>query len=216
MTDPTGAAPPEGSLWNEPAHVLLARTASASPTPGGGSMSAISGAYGLALVVMGLEITAARHDAPEGLAEVLADARAHLQHFSRHPDVDVRAFEGYMGALALPRGTPDEKTARKAALADATRFAIHAPISSARDLITGLHLAVRAAPLTHRNVVSDVGAGAHLMHGAVQATLLNVDINVSSLPEEEREPARQQRETLAREAAALHTQTTTLVRDRLR
>lgn len=216
MTEPTALTPPAGSLWNEPAYVLLARTASPAPTPGGGSMSAVTGAYGLALVVMGLEITAARHDAPEGLAEVLADARTHLLDFTRHPDLDVRAFEGYMAALGQPRGTPEEKAARRAALVDATRFAIEAPLSSAHDLIRGLQLAVRAAPLTHRNVVSDVGAGAHLMHGALQATLLNVDINVSSLPEDERGPACEARDTLAREAAELHARATALVRDALR
>ncbi|ADV66280.1 cyclodeaminase/cyclohydrolase family protein [Deinococcus maricopensis] len=209
-------APPEGSLWNEPAYVLLARTASSSPTPGGGSMSAMAGAYGLALVVMGLEISAAREDAHPDLPAVLADARTHLLNVLRHPDADVRAFEGYIHALHLPRGTAEEKAARTAARADAARYAIRAPLSSARDLNAALDLAVHAAPLAHRHVVSDVGAGAHLIHGAIHATLLNVDINVGSLPEEERASAREERDEVAREADRLHAHVTALVRERLR
>ncbi len=203
------------TLWNLTVTELLARTASAEPTPGGGSVAAISGALGLGLICMALEITSGRHDAAPEVTALLDRARTLLQELKLHPDADVAAFGGYMAALALPKADEPQKSARRQAIQAAALAATAAPLAAARDFLAALELAELAAPLTHRGVVSDVGAGAHLLGAALQATLLNVDINLSSLPAGQQERARNKRRALAEAGTSLTAQVSELVAGRL-
>lgn len=206
----------KGSLWELTAAELLARTASARPTPGGGSVAALTGALGLGLVVMALEITAGRKDALPGLDELCSHCRELLDRLRAHPDRDVAAFEGYMAALGLPKSSEGEKAARRVALQEAARTASEAPLAAARDLLAALILSQRAAGLAHRNVVSDVGAGAELLLGALRASLLNVDVNAGSLSPEEAARLLAARLDLQRRAEAVHQAVAAQVGERLR
>ena len=192
--------PQKSSLWNLTAGELLTRAASGDPTPGGGSVAAIAGALGLGLVCMALEVSARRRDAAPEVSELLRQATRHLERLKVHPDADVNAFEGYMAALALPKADDAQKAQRKEAIQAASLTATEAPLSAARDLLTALELAEQAADLSHRSIVSDVGAGTYLLEAALQATLLNVDINLGSLPEEARAEALDERQRLAAQA----------------
>ncbi|WP_407569419.1 cyclodeaminase/cyclohydrolase family protein [Deinococcus altitudinis] len=194
---------------------LLAGTASGDPTPGGGSVAAVSGALGLGLVCMALEVSARRPDAPTDTGALLREATPLLERLKAHPDADVAAFEGYMAALALPKEGDVQKAARKQALGAAALSATLAPLAAARDLLTALELAERAARLAHRSIVSDVGAGTYLLGAALQATLLNVDINLGSLPEEARATALAQRHALATEGQQKASRITLAVTERL-
>ncbi len=191
------------SLWELSAGELLERTASGDPTPGGGSVAAISGALGLGLVCMALEVSARRVGAAPEVGMLLERTRNLLDQLKRHPDADVTAFQGYMAALALPKTDADQKARRREAVRRAAHTATTAPLAAARDLLSGLELSLLAAQLAHRSIVSDVGAGAHLLSAALQATLLNVDINLGSLPSEEREAAQAERLELAGRALIL-------------
>ena len=203
------------SLWTLGAADLLGRTASADPTPGGGSVSAISGTLGLGLVLMALEITLRRHHAPPEAAPLLARGTALLEQLKTHPDEDVRAFDGYMEALGLPKADSEQKEARRKAIQAAGMAATAAPLAAAADLLLALELAESAAPLAHQNVVSDVGAGAYLLGGALQATLLNVDINLGSLPAEQRDSALAKRQELAAKGHQATDRVVRLVAERL-
>ena len=210
---PSTEAP--GSLWELSARELLARTASADPTPGGGSVAAISGALGLALVQMALAVSLKGKGDQGDLTALHRGAGELLARLLPHPDADVAAFRGYMDALALPKADEGQRATRRSAVQVAARSATEAPLSAARDLLAGLELAQRAAVLAHRNVVSDVGAGAALLAGALHAELLTVDINLSSLPEGERGPAQTERMQLAAAAREQETQVASLVQSRL-
>lgn len=203
------------SLWDLSAAELLDRVASHDPTPGGGSTAAICGALGAGLVVMALEVSARHKSATDEVRALLPEARARLDALKPHPDADVAAFDGYMAALGLPKASPDEQARRKSALQSATLKASQAPLAAARDLLAALHFAALAAGAAHRNVVSDVGAGAQLLAGALHATLLNVDINLGSVPPEQRAGLEQERRQLADEGSAVAGQVADLVRNRL-
>jgi len=194
---------------------LMARTASGDPTPGGGSVAAISGALGLGLVCMALEVSARRTDAAPEVSELLQQATRQLEQLKTHPDADVAAFESYMAALALPKEGDAQKAARKQALGAAALSATLAPLAAAHDLLAALDVAERAARLAHRSIVSDVGAGTHLLGAALQATLLNVDINLGSLPEEARATALAQRHAVASEGQQKASRITLTVTERL-
>lgn len=173
----------ESTLWNLPLRDFLSATASGSPTPGGGSVACVSASLGLGLVIMALEVSAKRKDVtqPAEIAALIAASRERLTVLSESADADVRAFDAYMAALSLPKETDEQKQSRRAALQSATVAATQSPLQAARHIIAALQLAEKAVPLSHKHVVSDVGAGAALLGGALQAVLLNVDINLPSL-----------------------------------
>ncbi len=203
------------SLWELSAGELLTRTASGDPTPGGGSVAAIAGALGLGLVCMALEVSARRAAAGPEVGALLLRSHDLLTALNIHPDADVAAFRDYMAALALPKVDADQKGRRREAVQKAASAATAAPLAAARDLLSGLELAEQAAQLAHRSIVSDVGAGAHLLSAALQATLLNVDINLGSLSSEARETARAKRLDLAQRGLTLAEQVTQTVSGRL-
>jgi len=196
----------EATLWDQSLGAFRDATASAAPTPGGGSVALVSASLGLGLVVMALEISA-RKPTPgteAELTDLLARARKRLDALGRHADEDVAVFRALMSTYKLPKQTDEEKTARKQAIQEATVSATRAPLAAARDAVAALELAEGAVALAKADVVSDVGAGAALLGGAVTAVLLNVDINLPGLGDATlKESFAKERGTLAGRAAAL-------------
>jgi formiminotetrahydrofolate cyclodeaminase len=140
----------------------------------------VSATFGLGLVIMALEITTKKPEpgTEAHLSELLTEARRLLAELSAHADEDVAVFQAYMAAFKLPKATDPEKVARKQALQEALVKATRAPLAAAGSCVVALALAEKAATASSVRVVSDVGAGAALLGGAVSAVLLNVDINV--------------------------------------
>jgi formiminotetrahydrofolate cyclodeaminase len=171
------------SLWQLRLDELRDRVASRAPTPGGGSVACVCATLGAGLVIMALEISRAA-PATDELDELLRQAKLLLAELSAHADGDVAAFAGYMAALALPRGSDEEKAARKAAIARAAVAATEAPLAAAKAMTDAIALAARAAPLVKASVLSDVDAGRDLLRGAVDAVLRNVDINLPAIGDE--------------------------------
>ena len=169
-----------GSIWNLTLADFRAATASTQPTPGGGSVACVSGALGLGLIIMALEISASRKGAvwPPEAVELLSTARRALEALSADADADIAAFQAYMDSLKLPKATDDDKRARAQAMQDATRRATEAPLAAAQRIVDALRLGERAVTFTHAHVVSDVGAGVALLEGALKAVLGNVDVNL--------------------------------------
>ena len=174
-----------GQLLELPVGEFLDRTASASPTPGGGSVAAVTGALASALVAMVARLTGGKkgyEQAWELAGEAAGSAdrlTAELQAAARE---DVRSFEAYMAALRLPKGSAEERQARRGALAAATRQATEAPLAIAAACAEVLTLAQRLAPVANRHAVSDIGAAAHLASAAAGAALLTAEINLGSAP----------------------------------
>ncbi len=179
-------AAPEGSLWESNLGDFRDKTASASPTPGGGSVAAVSAALGMGLVVMALEISGSRKDVRDldAIQALIQRGRDSMGLLSRAADNDVAAFQGFMAALKLPKQSDDEKRARKAAMAEASHAATLAPLAAAKHILDALGIADAAIPLTHSHVLSDVGAGTSLLGGALTAILFNVDINLPSIADD--------------------------------
>ena len=172
------------SIWDSSLRDFRDRTASREPTPGGGSVAAVTAANGLALVLMALEINARRKDPHPKVEDALARGKALLSPLSDCADEDIAAFGKYMTALRLPKNTPAEEEARARALATASAAALEAPLRAAERCVDALVLAREAAGMVHTGIVSDVGAGAALLHGALTAILYNVDINLKGITDE--------------------------------
>ena len=177
-----------GQLLELPVGEFLNRTASPSPTPGGGSVAAVTGALASALVAMVARLTDGKKGYEQAW-ELAAAAAARADRLTAELQAaaleDVRSFEAYMAALRLPKGSPDERRARRDALSAATRRATAAPLAIAEACAAILTLAERLAPVANRHAVSDIGAAAHLAAAAASAALLTAEINLSSAPDGE-------------------------------
>lgn len=195
------------TLWNRTAQDLLEATTSHQPTPGGGSVAALSGAFGVGLVCMALNIT--RRKRPEQASalreplESLLGLQAELRTLA---DQDVQVFRAYVDATRLPRDTDEDRQARHAALDRAGQQARDVPLRVAQVAVDGLALAAEVLEQTHPEVQSDVGAGAALLLGTLHASLLTLDINLRHLDEEKRRSMEELRDRYGARGEVLATQ----------
>jgi formiminotetrahydrofolate cyclodeaminase len=193
------------SLWNLTATEIKSRVASISPTPGGGSVSVIAASLGLALLHKGTSVSlkklaadAAKH---QSLDELRMKLVATMDSLSRLADEDADAFQSFMKACSLSHTTEDESAARKISMDETLLRATQIPIESAVEMAQGLALAEAAVGLAEANVLSDVFAGALLLHASIKAVLLNVDANISGLQSAELREAMQQKRIALEEEA---------------
>ena len=169
------------SLWDISLLEFCQRTASSDPTPGGGSVTIVSGALGLSLVIMALEITLKKTNDQElkkSVQKLLDESRGLLSNLRNHADEDIVVFNSYMAAIRLTKQTNVEKAARKKAIGEAVELATQVPLKASQDTLDAIKISAKAAAVVADNVVSDVGAGAVMLGAALNGVLLNVDINL--------------------------------------
>ena len=195
------------SLWTQSASDLLHAASSHQAAPGGAGTAALTGAFGAALIHMAAVITLqkARKAAEEqaDLPERMASVEKLVLRLRQLADQDVAVFGEFVEASRLPRDTQAEQEERAEALSTAGDAARQTPLNIARTALEALHAAEELLPGTHAEVISDVGAGAALLRGSVDAALLTLDINLRRLTDEERRPLQQERERLAAQAHAV-------------
>lgn len=196
------------SLWNCTAKELLRRASSADPTPGGGSVAAITAAFGFSLVQMAIGVTLAGPQAAPEERTKLNYARARARDLQSDVvaavDRDVLEFEAVMSAYRMPRETDLERESRRRAIDAATVTATHGPLGLAETAVAGIRLVSEIEPLIKRSVVSDAEAGRDLLRGAVLAALRTADINLATLEEHQHGEAavlRQRREAASAAAS---------------
>jgi formiminotetrahydrofolate cyclodeaminase len=157
-----------------------ARVQAPEPTPGGGSVSAIAGAFAASLGAMAAAFSLGREDAPD-LARLRADLAQASTALLELADEDARAYQAFSSAQKLPKGTPVEKSTRRDAMQHALRGAAEAPLASmrvCRDVLLRLR---DLLPRSNPNLKSDVGVGAHLALAALHGARLNVEVNLAAL-----------------------------------
>jgi glutamate formiminotransferase / formiminotetrahydrofolate cyclodeaminase len=157
-------------------------TASESPAPGGGSISAYVGALGAALGTMVANLSAHKKGWDDRWKE-FSDWAIRGQRFKaellRLVDADTRAFNGIMAAFALPKGIEAEKKVRHEAIQQATRAAIEVPYQVMESAFASLEVIRAMAAEGNPNSVSDAGVGALCARAAVLGAFLNVRINAA-------------------------------------
>lgn len=174
-----------GSLWDSTAEQLLRRTSSADPTPGGGSIAALTASFGLALLLMALEVTLSSEPDDADLLVRLTDAHSRARELQaevvKGVDGDVAEFEALMASYRMPRETEEERAVRDRAIEDATVTATHGPLGLAETALVGIALGDEIESLVKSTIVSDVQAGRDLLRGAALAALRTADINLLAL-----------------------------------
>ncbi len=163
-------------------------TASESPAPGGGSISAYMGALGAALGAMVANLSAhkagwdARWKEFSDWAVKGHELMVELLHLV---DEDTVAFNRIMDVFAMPKSTPEEKAARSEALQSATLYATEVPLRTMRVAYKVMDIVKAMAATGNPNSVSDAGVGALAARSAVLGAYLNVKINAAGLKDRE-------------------------------
>jgi glutamate formiminotransferase/formiminotetrahydrofolate cyclodeaminase len=159
-------------------------TASVSPAPGGGSVSACLGAFGAALATMVANLSAHKRgwdDRWEEFSDWAEKGKAHHDALLRLIDEDTAAFKGVMSAFGLPQGTAAEKAARQATVQAATKNAIEVPLTVMETALSSMEVMRAMAEIGNPASVSDAGVGALCARSAVMGAFLNVRINLAGL-----------------------------------
>jgi glutamate formiminotransferase/formiminotetrahydrofolate cyclodeaminase len=159
-------------------------TASESPAPGGGSVSAVVGSLGVSLGTMVANLSAYkagwddRWEEFSGWAEKGQHIKDELLYLV---DEDTRSFNLLMNAFGLPKTTEEEKVTRKAAIAEATKYAMQIPFRVMQKSYESMEIMKAMVETGLEASVSDAGVGALCACTAVQGAFLNVKINAASL-----------------------------------
>jgi formiminotetrahydrofolate cyclodeaminase len=171
-------------LTNQKITDFLEKTASGTPVPGGGSVSALSAALGAGLAEMVANLTIAKkgYEAVESEMKEIAETLQNLREkLVTEVDKDSNAYQEVLAAFKLPKNTEAEKEQRAAAIQDAMKNAARVPLGVAYDALQVMDLAEKAIRNGNRNAVSDGAVGTMMARTAVLGALFNVKINLASV-----------------------------------
>ncbi|MBO4757373.1 MAG: glutamate formimidoyltransferase [Bacteroidales bacterium] len=159
-------------------------TASESPAPGGGSVSAAMGAFGAALATMVANLSAHKRGWDERwkeFSDIAEEGYKVMEELTALVDEDTAAFNRIMDVFAMPKSTPEEKAARAAAMEEATLYAASVPLKTMEASLKALPLALEMARKGNPASASDAGVAALAAVAAIRGAELNVRINAAGL-----------------------------------
>lgn len=160
------------------------KTSSESPAPGGGSISAYTGALGAALSTMVANLSANKRgwDDKWEFYSKWGEKSLNFQNILVNlVDEDTKAFNKIMSAVSLPKDTSEEKLNRSKALESATKYAIEVPFKIMETSFACLESIKCMTELGNPNSISDAGVAALCIRTAVMGAFLNVKINCKDL-----------------------------------
>ncbi len=163
---------------------FVEETASESPAPGGGSVSASVGALGVALATMVANLSAHKQgweERWEDFSDWAEKGKNYYNALLKLVDEDTQAFNHLMEAFGLPKGTAAEKAERQQAIQEATRRAIEVPFRVMQTALAAMEVMKAMAEVGNPSSVSDAGVAALCARTAVMGAFLNVKINCPGL-----------------------------------
>jgi methenyltetrahydrofolate cyclohydrolase len=172
------------NLTDKPVTTFLDELASDAPAPGGGSVAAISGALGSALISMVCNLTLGKkgYENVQGdIQDLLARSEALRAELTALVEKDVAAYTGYSVAAKMPRATDEEKAERAKAMQAALKTATDVPLQIAEAAVKVMDLCMEAAEKGNKWAVSDAGVAVLMAEAALRSAALNVLINLGSL-----------------------------------
>ncbi|HRI25345.1 MAG TPA: glutamate formimidoyltransferase [Ferruginibacter sp.] len=158
-------------------------TASESPAPGGGSISAYVGALGVSLGTMVANLSSHKKgwdDRWKEFSDWAEKGEQYKNELVKLVDADTLAFNKIMQAFGLPKSTDEEKKIRKQAIQEATKFAIEIPYKVMETAYASMDVMKQMVIEGNPNSVTDAGVGALCARSAVIGAYMNVRINATS------------------------------------
>lgn len=172
----------EEKLVGKTLQSFVHETATESPAPGGGSVSAAVGAFGAALGTMVANLSAHKRgwdDRWEEFSNWAEKGKYYHDALLKCVDEDTEAFNQIMTAFGLPKSNEQEKAERKIAIQSATKNAMEVPLKVMQLAHDSMEVMQAMAETGNPNSVSDAGVGALCARTAVEGAYLNVKINAS-------------------------------------
>jgi formiminotetrahydrofolate cyclodeaminase len=174
-------------MTEKPVKTFLDELASSAPAPGGGSVAALSGALGAALISMisnltlGKEKYAAVQDEITALLKKSERLRKELTDLLEE---DVKVYTQLSQTMKMPRDTEEQKKTRAKAMDKALKAATDVPMRVAEACVSVMELCLPAAEKGNINAVSDVGVGILMAEAGLRSAALNVLINLGWIKDE--------------------------------
>lgn len=167
---------------------MAAMTASNSPAPGGGSIAAMTGAFGAALSAMVASLTIGKKayaDVKDEMQVVIDKAEELRLELLDAIQKDSESFDAFIAALGMPKDTDEEKAARTAAMQRSLKEAAEVPYQTAVTAARIIPLAETVVKKGNAKAVTDGLVSAMMARTAVRSALLNVRINLESINDSE-------------------------------
>jgi formiminotetrahydrofolate cyclodeaminase len=171
----------------QPLRNFLDKLASRSPEPGGGSVAALTGSLGAALVSMVSNLTLGKEkykDVQPQIEQLLKESEALRRQMQDLIQKDTEVYGALSEVYKMPKSTDAEKAARAAKMQDALKNACQVPFEIGLKSLDVAKLALRAAEIGNVGAVSDAGVAVLLAQACAQSAALNVKINVNSIKDE--------------------------------
>jgi len=163
-------------------------TASESPAPGGGSISAYCGALAASLAVMVANLSAHKRgwdDKWEFFSKIGEEGMKIQSQLIDLVDEDTEAFNSIMSAYSLPKDTDEEKQIRNNHIQNATKDAIEIPFKIMETSFKSIDIIKKMALKGNPNSITDVGVAMHCAKAAIKGGFLNVRINCNDLDDKD-------------------------------
>jgi glutamate formiminotransferase/formiminotetrahydrofolate cyclodeaminase len=161
---------------------FLKKLSSDEPVPGGGSVSALSGALGAALIVMycriGVHRKGVSSDDQDVLRKIITEATSYEQKLNKLITEDSLAFGEVTEAYKLPKTTDEETKVRQAAIQKAFKKAVDAPFQTLSACVECLYLVREASVLGNPSAFSDLKVAQYLCHAGGRGAIENIEINI--------------------------------------
>jgi len=173
---------------DQPLRSFLEDTASKTPTPGGGSVAALVGSLGAALLCMVGNFTLGKpkfEKVERDVREILKEADKLKEELSGLIQKDIEVYARFSQTSRMPRDTSELKEKRRRALQIALKDTTQVPLTAAKLALRLLELAQLLVSKGNPNLITDVGVGALLADAALQSAALNVQINLGYIKDEE-------------------------------
>jgi formiminotetrahydrofolate cyclodeaminase len=174
-------------LTEKPVRSFLDELASSAPAPGGGSVAALAGALGAALISMVNNLTIGK----EKYTSVQDDIKALLKKseslrikLADLLEEDVAVYTKLSQTMKMPRDTEEQKTARARAMDRDLKAAAEVPLRVAEACVSVMELCRPVAEKGNINAVSDVGVGILMAEAGLRSAALNVLINLGWIKDE--------------------------------
>jgi len=158
-----------------------------TPAPGGGSIAALAGALGSALVSMVANLSVGKGEFDpkyDELCQLAEKAQAAKDALIRAVDEDTEAFNEVIAGLRMAKDTAEQQALRSKAIQAGYKLAAEVPLQTAKQCRQVLDLCQAAANVGNNAVMSDAGVGALMAFAGVQGAMHNVRINLTSIKDE--------------------------------
>lgn len=152
---------------------FLEEVAKGTPTPGGGSIAALSGAIACSLAEMVCNLTIGKKkykEVEEDMIAIRSKVNAYRKRFFELIEEDARAFDGVIKAFR--EGGDTQEAYKKAA---------EVPYETAKNSLALFEYLREIAVKGNKNSISDVGVAGYMAFASFHSALLNVKINLKEI-----------------------------------